>query len=174
MDRGRFDIGRELAEKAIASDPTYHRGFVCLGRAYIGLNRPDLAIPHLATGLEFRPLDVDALYFMAFAHRRMKQLEKALGFTDDCLRIIPHNAVILIERGHCLFEMDRKEEAKVCFFKARELDPDDESVHNAIGFWHLKAGQFIEAEHAFRTGLRIESNDAVSYTHLTLPTICSV
>ena len=87
---------------------------------------------------------------------------------EQCNRLVLHSPILDFEQMAKLKNLDHRD------WKSRTIDITFPAADGEAGF--LKAVDRIrdEAEQAIEDGCAIVILSAVSYTHLTLPTICSV
>ena len=99
------------------------------------------------------------------------QFQKAL---DEALEITKHsqkNAILHNIMGACYMQLGKLNSAVNSFNDAITIKPDYAKAHYNLGAAYHELDMYQESEKSYRNSI---SFDSVSYTHLTLPTICSV
>ena len=136
MQQGML-AGRMLAafKRSVEIDPDHLPG-------YIGLSRYYQSAPAIAGGSmekaiayaeEVRKRDVFAgTLELGFIAERQGQLDQALGYYQESLRLHPEQAWLQEQTGHVLAKLGRPSGARACFEKAIELDPKRESARKAL------------------------------------------
>src|SRR5215213_4584022 len=95
------------------------------------------------------------------AHAR-GELEKALGFYEQALKVRPEFPEAEFQRGNALASLERTAEAEKAFRAAIALKKNWSLPHSALGALLMRSERDAEAEQSFRQALAIDSNDGLA------------
>ena len=100
------------------------------------------------------------------AHAR-GELEKALGFYEQALKVRPEFPEAQFQRGNALATLNRLDEAEGAFRAAISLKKNWSLPHSALGALLLRRQRDAEAEQSFRQALTIDAQDALALRMLS-------
>lgn len=117
-------------EQALVSGEDIREIYRGQGIAYMGLTQYDKAIESFGNCFAVsssipNELDYDVNYYLAVAHYKNGELQKAKEIYDAILDLKPKEKDAYYMRGSILLELGNYEEAKLDFDKALELDPEN-------------------------------------------------
>jgi len=139
-----------LLEKVLHHDDTHRDALLALASARVALRRFDLAARVYQREVKIRPEDADAWYGLGlcFEHlaedtsRSMELIGKYSAYTQ---RLV----------GEYLTEQDAGYDADQAFRKALAAGGEQEGLHVALGFAHLRFGETLQADQEFSTEKRL-------------------
>jgi len=102
------------------------------GIALWNLNRPEAALEHFQAVLALLPGSPEALLHAAVAQHYLGRYEPALATLEELLAAVPDSAPGHLLRGQVLRDLLRMEEALASLERARDLDPDQEGLAEAL------------------------------------------
>jgi tetratricopeptide (TPR) repeat protein len=100
------------------------------------------------------------------AHAR-GELEKALGFYEQALKVRPEFPEAQFQRGNALASLNRFDEAEGAFRAAISLKKNWSLPHSALGALLLRRQRDAEAEQSFRAALTIDAQDGLALRMLS-------
>ena len=95
------------------------------------------------------------------AHAR-GELEKALGFYEQALKVRPEFPEAQFQRGNALTALGRLEDAEAAFRAAISLKKNWSLPYSALGALLMRSQRDTEAEQLFRQALTIDAHDGVA------------
>ena len=112
----------------------------------------------------------------AVKDRQAGRLEQALAGFKLILKHEPNRNVARVVAATVAFDLQRYKEAASLYGAAVKQEPENARAQFGLALAHKTLGAFDKAEAAARVAVTLSQGAAepVSYTHLTLPTICSV
>ena len=124
-----------------------------LAQAYVGDSQESNALEALERAASVRPGDEKLFLFVADACMGKQSYALGMRVVDLGLKTLPNSAGLHFERGMFLAVMDRFDQAKCDFERARELAPDSEIAYIAGAQESMYAGNIAEAVRVSREGL---------------------
>jgi len=125
--------------------------------------RPDEAMKVLNVALSALPEETDLRYTRALLAVRLGQLDLA---ESDFRRIIaadPDNAAAINALGYTLADLtERYDEAEQLILQAYELQPDDASIIDSMGWVSYRLGRLREAEVYLRAAWKVMRNAEIA------------
>src|SRR5215217_2247496 len=100
------------------------------------------------------------------AHAR-GELEKALGFYEQALKVRPEFPEAEFQRGNALASLGRTSEAEAAFRLAISYKKNWSLPYSALGVLLMRQSRDKDAEQSFRQALTIDSKDAVALRMLS-------
>src|SRR5689334_16645261 len=100
------------------------------------------------------------------AHAR-GELEKALGFYEQALKVRPEFPEAQFQRGNALVSLNRFDEAEAAFRAAISLKKNWSLPHSALGALLVRRQRDAEAEQSFRNALTIDAQDGLALRMLS-------
>ncbi|HKR14473.1 MAG TPA: tetratricopeptide repeat protein [Pyrinomonadaceae bacterium] len=100
------------------------------------------------------------------AHAR-GELEKAIGFYEQALKVKPEFPEAEFQRGNALASLGRLAEAEAAFRLAISQKKNWSLPHSALGALLMRQKRDPDAEQSFRAALKIDANDSVALRMLS-------
>ena len=100
------------------------------------------------------------------AHAR-GELEKALSFYEQALKVKPEFPEAEFQRGNALASLGRLPEAEVAFRSAIAQKKNWSMPHSALGALLMRSNRDPDAEQSFRAALKIDANDSLALRMLS-------
>lgn len=123
----------------------------------------EAALQVLNDGLELLPGDVSLRYARALIAVGLGRLEMAENDLREIISVQPNNAAAINALGYTLADLtDRFEEAEELILLAYELQPDDASIIDSMGWVSYRLGRLAEAESYLREAWSIMRNAEVA------------
>ena len=124
---------------------------------------PEAAFQVLSDGLKLLPEDVSLRYSRALVAVGLGRLELAESDLREIISVQPNNAAAINALGYTLADLtDRYDEAEELILLAYELQPDDASIIDSMGWIAYKLGRLAEAESYLREAWKIMRNAEVA------------
>jgi arylsulfatase A-like enzyme/Tfp pilus assembly protein PilF len=162
----RYDAGREIFEKVLASDGDVPIVYENLGEAYMELGRladaEALYRQALARGIEEADFHVN----LGRIHQSRRELDRAESELGVALALDPRNVAALVHLGNCLRASKRPEEALSRYQEALALSPHYFYAFDGLGRTYSQLGRAEEALRAFREVVRLDPAGAQGYFNL--------
>jgi tetratricopeptide (TPR) repeat protein len=95
------------------------------------------------------------------AHAR-GELERALGFYEQALKVRPEFPEAQFQRGSALASLERLDEAETAFRTASSQKKNWSLPHSALGALLMRRNRDAEAEQEFRQALTIDKQDGLA------------
>ena len=152
-----------MATKAISLNEKYGDAYLLRGETYLRMEQLDDATADADWLLEHTADNEDVLLLKAHIERALPHNEEAIAWFGKVIDANPFSAQAYKERGEVYAEMGKDSEAAADAAKAAELMP--------VGGDNEGDGA---SSQDIATQMEKKYKETVSYTHLTLPTICSV
>jgi tetratricopeptide (TPR) repeat protein len=83
------------------------------------------AITHFQSILKGKPTDLDALFGLALAHKKMGRIDLAIGELERARQMSPRDGGVLRELGICYFLNGRLDDASSVLGESLVIDPND-------------------------------------------------
>ena len=90
------------------------------------------------------------------------ELERALGFYEQALKVRPEFPEAQFQRGNALASLNRLDEAETAFRAAIALKKNWSLPYSALGALQMRRNRDAEAEQSFRQALLIEKQDGIA------------
>jgi tetratricopeptide (TPR) repeat protein len=128
-----------------------------------GANQNDTALELLSEALRLMPGDTGLRYSRALLAVTLLQLELAENDLRQIIQVQPDNAAALNALGYTLADLtDRYDEAEKLIFLAFELQPEDPSIIDSMGWISYRMGRLEEAERYLRQAWLLLRNAEVA------------
>jgi tetratricopeptide (TPR) repeat protein len=125
--------------------------------------RRDEAMQILNGALEVLPDDIPLRYARALLAVGLNQLELAESDLRQIISVQPDNAAAINALGYTLADLtDRYDEAEQLIFQAYELQPEDGSIIDSMGWISYRRGRLEEAEKYLREAWKTMRNAEVA------------
>ncbi|HJU14541.1 MAG TPA: tetratricopeptide repeat protein [Candidatus Nitrosotalea sp.] len=136
---------------------SFHKKGLSLQR----LGRQEEAITFFDMAIELDPSDLEVLYDRAVSLQMSMKFDDAISSFDKVLESDPENFAALVNKGLCLAnpEVQRQEEALLCFEDALRISPNDPGVLSLKGYTLDALGRFREAIMCFDVVLQKHPDD---------------
>lgn len=128
----------------------------------------DKAIPLLEEVIKVCPLHVDAYRTMAQAYMMLGDLDKAMDYNIEALRIDAGNLWALVLMGNIMSRKNDVETAMTYYKKVLKYHPDDFMALNNVGGALMEQGKFDEAIETFEKCLKIDNTYMNAYYGMAL------
>ncbi len=172
---GKFVDARKDLPMANA-DTALEAAYYFLGESYVGLNRPEDAIPALQGALTITPTDADALFKLGQAYQATNQPEAALEKYHKAVRLVPdfveaYTAMIdsystlnqpdyvAYARGMQAFSMQDYKTAQTHLEHATKTLPEFSPAFLGLGLTYEKLGNLNAALQALKQAIALNPND---------------
>ena len=127
----------------------------------------------LIDALEVLPEDVPLRYARSLLAVGLGQLDLAESDLRYIITAQPNNAAALNALGYTLADLtDRLEEAEQLILKAYELQPEDSSIIDSMGWLAFRQGRLPEAEEYLREAWKSLQNGFGFQTRITTGSCC--
>ena len=131
------------AERAIALDPNFARGYGSLGAALHYAGRSEEALEHLATMARLDPHHPPSYqHFLAQAHFALGHFEEAIAALTARLARQPHSDVSRVLLAACYGHLGRADEARAEWEEALRVNPDYSIEHRRQILPYKNPGDF--------------------------------
>jgi tetratricopeptide (TPR) repeat protein len=155
IDAGRWQDAIEACKSALKVRSDYSGDLaVHLGQAWLGLGRPDLALPYFEQMLQSRPEDAELHNNVGMALAALHRLPEAIDRFEKALRLSPGLADPHNNLGNALAKSGRLPEAISEYKKALALRPNHSETEANWGRSLLEAGQPADALPHFEAALK--------------------
>ena len=151
--------------KALAAAPNYAFAHRLASVVCFRLKNYPKADEHIQRAIELQPNDAAHWYHLAWMRYRHGALDIAARHAHRALELSPDdshifNLLALCQRGDGKARHGH-------YLRALELDPENGTVHNNLGIYHLNVDRnFAEAEACFRRALQIDPRDQTAQQNL--------
>ena len=126
-------------------------------------DRKEEAMTVLNKALETFPDKVSIRYARALLAVGLNQLELAESDLRQIISVEPENAAAINALGYTLADLtDRYDEAELLILKAYELEPDDASIIDSMGWISYRRGRLKEAEGYLREAWKTMRNAEIA------------
>ena len=126
-------------------------------------DRKEEAMTVLNQALETFPDKVSIRYARALLAVGLNQLELAESDLRQIISVEPENAAAINALGYTLADLtDRYDEAELLILKAYELEPDDASIIDSMGWISYRRGRLKEAEGYLREAWKTMRNAEIA------------
>jgi len=168
LGRGDADRAARLARDVLAQDSGNSFARLLLGRAALAAGRNREAIDALRAYAAAVPGSADAHHWMALAHLRLGDRERALAEEEATLAIDPRHTAAISLRAGLLFSTGRRDEGIASLEEAVKQDPSNQALTLELADLLADAKRFDEAEPIYRRVLSARPRDGRALTGLGL------
>ncbi len=134
--KNNFDQAISDHTKAIALNPTLADAFENRAKAYVAKKEMLKAIADLEQALKLQPSHPEALCDRGVLYATKRDYVNAVADFKAAMAVEPHLARPYLLQGRVLVAQELKEEARKCFDRAIEIQPDSET--------YLSRAQFLQ------------------------------
>lgn len=138
-----------------------------LGAAYVHLERPAEATPHLDRALSLNPKHISALEMTGSAWTMLNDPSKALGYFRDAFHLNPTDIESACRLGTTLVTCEQYRDAIDVFEKALAITPNYPEAMTGKAFAQHRLGQSAEAETSLRRCININPSYVQAYSVLS-------
>jgi|CZKY01.1.fsa_nt_gi tetratricopeptide (TPR) repeat protein/tRNA A-37 threonylcarbamoyl transferase component Bud32 len=160
-------IEKSLAscQKAVALAPTIAEGHDCLGAAYNGTGKYELAEEHFQNAIQLKPNDDAAYRGLADSLERRAQTGEAEQVYRKAIALRPNYWAVYNYLGQFYWKEGRYREAEQQFEQVTRLEPDNVRGLSNLGAMQLLEGRYAVAIATFQRAVAI-SPSADAYSNL--------
>ena len=152
-----FSLARDLLLKATAKDPNHKWAWNNLGRAYVSLGSPEVAIKAYKKQIEVNPKDEYAYKNLGWVYSGMKRYDDAVGAYRKHIEINPGDKDAYGYLGWTLGAMEKWDEAAQAYEKSAALNPDQSSSYTQWAHALMKSGKTDDARKQLDHALKLDS-----------------
>lgn len=162
--KGDLDGARTAYERALETNPKYHRAFYGLAEVAAERRHSDLAIAHFQRALEFGSDRAQVQYGIGLVRFSQGDLEGAERRLRAAVEADPAFALARMNLGLLYGNLGRADEGKIQILRAMALDRTLAAVgHFQLGRISLRRNQVEEAKAHFDSALGMEPNFIQAY-----------
>lgn len=120
-------------QKLTLNSKIHSQLFFQQGYVYCMMNKPKEAERMLHKALATEPVFTSAYNLLAYNYAQAgTQLDKALGYINQALKVAPHNPTFLDTKACILMKMNKKEDAQILLRQALARAPEDSIITKRI------------------------------------------
>jgi serine/threonine-protein kinase len=168
---GEKDLAIQEFNTALKLDPLNADATLGLATAYEHAGRTQEAEGLFKKGIDLRPEYWDGYSRLALFYTAQGRYPEAEAQYRKAIRYAPDNAILLGNFGVLLYNMQKREEARVMYEKSIAASPTYPSYSN-LGMLDFEDGRYAEAAQLFEKALKLNDRDyhiwnnlAVAYEH---------
>ncbi|MEI8348872.1 MAG: serine/threonine-protein kinase [Candidatus Omnitrophota bacterium] len=162
---GQYDEAVAYHEKAILLEPSLSAAWHNKGAAHARAGKYSEAMASLEKALSLNEGHAPSWNLLSFCYNRLSNWEESLKAAERALSIVEY-ASALCHKGIALFNLNREEEALLCFQKALKLDPNNVETLCSTARCYLETGKFGNAIHSYGKALELDSGNATAWYSL--------
>lgn len=157
QSHGDIEQAEQLLKKSLALDPSQSEVYVRLGQMAQESDRLDQAIAYWQQGIKANPQAPNLRWHLADALVLQGRLEGAVELLETECTLTPTSARNYFLLGQVHLKQDSYEQARTCYEKTLELQPDYFNAHYGLGkvYTHLK--QPDKAREHMQTFLKLKT-----------------
>ena len=156
-----YELAIELFQRVVALDPKHKYAWNNLGRAYLGIQKPDDAVRAFQKAIEIDPYDEFAYNNLGLAYWRQQKYEEAVGAFRKQLEINPLEEFAHGNLGAMYVEWRKYAEAVPELEKAASLKPENAFYQIGLGQAYLNLDQPDKALAAFDKAVELQPSPLV-------------
>lgn len=173
-ENGQFLEAEKYVEELVNEFPGVSEYYRIAGQIKSELDKTKEGIDYLIDALRWDPKNVHALLMMGNLFVQDKDIETALKYYYQVLKIKPDDHITLNNIGAQLMQIGKKDEAILYFQKALKADPEYSNTYLALGLASEKDGNYHKAfEFALKAVSKSSKRDQVYQNSLSLALECS-
>lgn len=136
------------------------------GQILLGLGRYDQVGMVLRELKNYSPDEESIWRLELFLRHKQKDHIAVIDIGQKLIEKTPDSAVYWHMLGSAYFELDSAEDAKACFLKANDLEPDNPKYRNNVGLVYASLGDKKNAEQNYRTAIELNKEFTPAYRNL--------
>lgn len=141
----QYEEAESLAFELIKEFPTVSEYYRILGQVQSEMGNSKQAIDSLIDALRWNPENVWALLMMGNIFALEKDIETALRYYNQVLKLKPNDNITLNNIGAQLMQAGKRDEALGYFYKAIEADPEYPNSYFALALVFEKERDYFQA-----------------------------
>jgi tetratricopeptide (TPR) repeat protein len=158
----------QVAKAALVRNPQATEFMDLLSYFYLGVNRPDDAVPVLEQWQRVRPSDPAPFLRLAALLMGRQQHERALAMLDTALKSSPESVAALANRAICLLQLNRLDEARRAYEELDRKVPDQHIFAYGLAQIAERKKDSREALQQFERYLALAPTNTAEYTNVVL------
>jgi len=156
LKTGQLERAGNKVQEALALDPKFHDARILLAKVRIELGQYDLAAAELAQVREARPDSAEAVFLLAVAQEKNKELDEALQNYRKAYAMDNKNVSALTSTAEVLVALGRIPEAQKQVESYLGTHRDDPGLHEIAGRLAIMTGQPQKAVEYFRRAQNLD------------------
>ena len=142
----KWDLAEAELQKTLQLDPNFASAYDLLVQTYLAANKLPQAVAQLQAELSKNPNNASAVMTLALIYERMQDYPKARDAYEKLLSINP-DFVAALNNLACLYteQLNNLDKAYELARKARDLQGEDASVGDTLGWVLYKRGEYQQA-----------------------------
>jgi tetratricopeptide (TPR) repeat protein len=157
LKNGNYQIAIDVLKRAVEIDPKHKYAWNNLGRAYLGMQRIDDAIPAFQKQIEINPYDEYAYNNLGRAYRFQRRYELAVEQFRKQIEVNPLDEYAHANLGGTFVDWKKYDEAVPELEKAASINSEESFTQIQLGNAYLNLGQDDKAIAAFDRALEISA-----------------
>jgi tetratricopeptide (TPR) repeat protein len=167
FQRGENEKADDIFSIGLNKFPSDYRFNYFKGLLLQRMNNEREAVVYFERALEFVPEDIIILSALALAYNNLGMFDKSVATYEKALLIEPRNPIILNNYAYNLSERDEQLDRALVMAKiAIEIEPENASFLDTIGWVYFKLGKYKDAEKFIKKSLAVNKESAVVLEHL--------
>lgn len=161
LDQGKFELGRQTLQKAVAIDPTDTRAKILIGRSYLGQKKPDAdsALAEFQTILAASPNDLQALSAKADALSVKGDIPGAVAVLQQIIKLSPDDVRGEDDLAEFYVTKKMNTQARAAFAQAIKDHPKSPEPFILQGDWDRRSNNFKQAAAEYESALALSPGD---------------
>lgn len=161
LDQGKFDLGRQTLQKAVAIDATDTRAKILIGRSYLGQKKPDpdAALAAFNAILTGDPNNLQALTAKADAQSAKGDTNGAVATLQQVIKLTPDDVRGEDDLAEFYVTKKMSTEAYAAFAQAIKDHPKAPEPFTLRGDWERRDGKFKQAAADYESALALAPGD---------------
>jgi tetratricopeptide (TPR) repeat protein len=168
MKTKQFEKAIPDLEKSLEMQPENYRAYLNLGKCYTDLREYELALHTYLTGTEYNNKYAPLHFNSGIAYHKSGQFEYAMNAYNKAIELDDTKAKYFFNRGLAKQEMLNATAGIEDLQKASEMEPENKTIHYAIGFSYLNIGLADNALESFSRVIEIDSTFWRAYFNRSL------
>lgn len=171
-----YDIAIEDFTKAIQMQPDFEEGYFYRGLAYYDLEKNIEAIKDFSKVITLNRENTDAYFMRGIIKSNMNDRNGAISDYDEIIKRekvakpkIYKMGTVYNNKGYCLVELNRLDEALPFLNKALELEPNESYIWGSRGELYYKRGDYRKCIIDMKKALEVSAKTEAGNTDPGLP-----
>ena len=161
-EQGKLDEAAASYEQALILKPDHIDALTNLGLIMLALGNIDESIARQEQVVRLKPNYAPAHNNLGAALAQRGKLDEAIASYARALQLKPNYADAHRNLGRIRLTQGKPDEALVCYQHAARLQPNSPMAYCELGNAFQELGDFPGAEHAFRTALQLDPQNATA------------